>query len=211
MSKGRGKAKGTAWERTISVMLSEWWTQREKEPRSDVFWRTATSGGRATQRSKGGKSTRNSAGDLCAIDPEGQPFLELFTVEIKKGYNRSSIGDILDKPKGAKEQMTEGWISKLEATKTQSGSHSWLLICQRDRREPLVFFPGHTYQDLENVGALTGVMMGPVLSIEYDAHDCNLSGKTFWVRGMHLRSFLNEVTPEDVIRVLAKYARRGAG
>lgn len=145
-----GKAsKGSAFERSCCHTLSEWWTQDLKEPRSDIFWRTSGSGARATTRRKGGNKTANSHGDIMALDPIGQPFLDVFTVEIKRGYSRSTIVDMLDKPKGAATQVYESWIQQAIASQQAAGSLYWLLVIKRDKREPLVFYDSGLISDAE--------------------------------------------------------------
>src|SRR3954464_11883516 len=90
--------KGASFERDLCKRLSLWWTDGERD---DVFWRTSQSGGRATSRTKKGKKTKNSYGDICAVDPIGQPLLDLITFEVKRGYNKDSFTDLLDKPKSS--------------------------------------------------------------------------------------------------------------
>lgn len=75
-----GKLKGGAYEREIAVALSKWISSGERE---DVFWRSSLSGGRATVSRKKGKLLKTSAGDLSAIHPLGQPFLNKFYPECK--------------------------------------------------------------------------------------------------------------------------------
>lgn len=133
--------KGSGWERDLCRKLSLWWTQSLKLPRDDVFWRTSNSGGRATTRSKKGKRTTNHYGDICAVDPIGQPLIDLLVIEAKRGYNRCTIADLLDKSEGAAIQTYEGWFTKAQSDCQASGSLSWILIHKRDRREPLVFMP----------------------------------------------------------------------
>ncbi|MCL2347114.1 MAG: hypothetical protein FWC50_02515, partial [Planctomycetaceae bacterium] len=55
--------------------------------RDDLFWRSSSSGGRATQRTKQGKRTANSAGDIAAMDADAQELLKIFTFELKVGYS----------------------------------------------------------------------------------------------------------------------------
>lgn len=79
--KGRGKAKGADYERTICKQLSRWLSNGKRE---DLLWRSAMSGGRATVGLKQGKKHGASAGDISAIDPLGKERLtRYFTVECK--------------------------------------------------------------------------------------------------------------------------------
>lgn len=141
-------SKGADFERRLAKTLSLWWTQDLDVPRDDIFWRTSQSGGRATSRRKNDQQTFNQIGDLCAVDPIGIPFLKAFTVEIKRGYSRCTIQDILDKPKRGKKQQYEKWIEKIAKEAVIAKSISWLLIIQRDRREALAITPWKEFSQL---------------------------------------------------------------
>lgn len=73
------RQKGAAFEREICVALSRWVTDGK---RSDVFWRTAMSGGRATRGRKRGEHIRQS-GDITAVAPEGHALCDEFYLECK--------------------------------------------------------------------------------------------------------------------------------
>ena len=90
-------SKGATYERSLCVSLSQWWTQELPEPRTDIFWRTAGSGARATIRHRKNKKTAGSYGDITALDPIGKQFLDAITIEAKRGYSRHTIHDLLDK------------------------------------------------------------------------------------------------------------------
>ena len=134
-------AKGSAFEREICTKLSLWWTQDLPEPRTDIFWRTSGSGARAKVRGRKGKQTHGQHGDICAIDPIGQPLIDLLTIELKRGYSKHTITDLLDKPEGAAKQVYEKWIEQAEESHVHAGSKSWLLIVKRDRRKELIISP----------------------------------------------------------------------
>jgi len=86
--------KGSSFERTICRELSKWWSFGQRD---DIFWRTAGSGGMATNRGKQGLRTFGQAGDIQATDPAGQPLLSMFSFELKRGYTaRASIHSVLD-------------------------------------------------------------------------------------------------------------------
>lgn len=186
-------SKGSAFERSLCRTLSEWWTQDLKEPRSDVFWRTAGSGARATTRRKGGSKTANSHGDVMALDPLGQPFLDVFTLEIKRGYSRSTIADLLDKPKGAATQVYESWIQQAIASQRAAGSLYWLLIVKRDKRDVLVYFP---HEAALNLGGIYSYSVFLLLKEK-------VAGKVTDIIGMRLSEFLREARPSR-IRQLAR-------
>lgn len=131
-------SKGSAFEREICKRLSLWWTEGlGLEPNENVFWRTSNSGGRSTILNRSGKKTNRHCGDICAIDPIGEPLMKELTLELKRGYARSSLMDMLDKPTGAKKQVYEEWIEQVKKSQKAAGSRDWMVIVKRDRRVPL--------------------------------------------------------------------------
>lgn len=138
-------AKGSQYEREICVQLSRWWTGGE---RSDIFWRTAGSGGRARVRGRKGEKTEGQHDDVCATDPIGQPLLKVMTIEIKRGYNKDTLHDLIDKPTD-KEQRWETWIKKAEESRKQAGAFGWAIIHKRDRREPVAMFSAPLWHRLQ--------------------------------------------------------------
>jgi len=139
-----GHGKGSAFERAICKRLSLWWTGGERD---DVFWRSATSGARATTRSRQGKSTFGQYGDIQATDPIGQPLLDMCTIELKCGYGKASVADVLDKPMNGAQQPWEKWVEQAIADAKKADVAYWMLITRRDRREALIFIP-HILSDL---------------------------------------------------------------
>jgi hypothetical protein len=90
---GSSPKKGGNYERDICKKLSLWWTNGEDD---NIFWRTSSSGARATQRTKRGKKTFGGYGDITAVDPRGQPLLDKFVFSLKNGYSRGSRGQQID-------------------------------------------------------------------------------------------------------------------
>lgn len=115
--------------------LSEWWKGRD-----DIFWRGSGSGGRATRRARKGKKTAGSYGDVLAIDPIGKKLLDVFTIELKRGYNKFTIIDLLDQS-GRGRSMWATWLMKARAAHINAGSISWCLISRRDHRTALITMP----------------------------------------------------------------------
>jgi hypothetical protein len=174
------------------VRLSRWWTQSLKEPRTDIFWRTAGSGARAKTRGRKGLTTANSDGDIIAIDPVGEPFVDLVTTELKRGYSRDTIADLLDKPPKAALQTYEKWILQAEESHRQAGSYSWMIVHQRDRRLPLVLVTRKL------LGALTvwrKVLDLPTAAVTFRMPNSDLLGD---IVVLTLDSFLAQVSPERV-------------
>lgn len=127
--------KGRKFEIWLSGVLSRWWSRGKRD---DIFWHTHDSGGRATKRTKLGLGTSNLYGDICATDTTGYPLLKIFTVEAKKGYNKATVQDLLDRPNHLNPFQYEEWIVKIDREAKEARSRSWLLIHRRDKREALV-------------------------------------------------------------------------
>lgn len=126
-------AKGSEFERSMAKEISLWWSEGARE---DLFWRSAGSGGRATQRAKSGKSTANSAGDLMAMDAAGQTLLDVLTIELKRGYNSYTIQDLFDKT-----NLRGGFcdfVAQAVNAASLAGTPHWAVIHKRDRRDPVV-------------------------------------------------------------------------
>jgi hypothetical protein len=144
MTKGKGKGprKGSAFEREFCKELSLWWSENKRD---DLFWRTAGSGARATRRIRQSKvGTFGQYGDVQATDPAGQPLLDLFTIELKKGYNTLSVQDLLDRTIKQRQSTTysmEKMIKQAMESALSAGTPAWMLVWKRDRREAVLLFP----------------------------------------------------------------------
>lgn len=124
--------KGGSFERATCKELSLWWSGNTND---DWFWRSAQSGGRATTRMKRGLSTTNAAGDISAMNHEASRFLELAAVEVKCGYPKATLSDLIEKD-GKSEY--HGFIEQARTSASLAGSPNWILIHKRDRREALL-------------------------------------------------------------------------
>ncbi len=182
-------AKGTPFEREMCRLLSEWWTGGKRD---DIYWRTDGSGGRATNRAKKGKQTANSVGDVGALDPYGQPLLDLAVIELKRGYPSSTCVAALDRnPKIVLSDRTwkatwEGWVEKVRLEAIQGGVPFWWIIHRRDRRLAMLFFPKAFLFSLPDPSLLTGL----------DTIVMHIGGREIW--GVRLSDFLAVARPDDV-------------
>ena len=131
-------SKGSDFERAICKQLGLWWTNGERD---DVFWRTSQSGGRATQRTKQGVATRNEYGDIHATDIGGYPLTNLATIEVKKGYTRQTIFDMLDKLPRETKQPYKLFLRQAIEQHYEAGSFSWWLISKRDYKNTMLTIP----------------------------------------------------------------------
>lgn len=127
-------AKGSQFERDTCRQLSEWWSGGERE---DIFWRTATSGARATTRTRQGKGTFGQYGDIQATDPIGQPLLDLITFELKRGYPRVSPLDFFV----STETPWIKWLGQASNSAAGAGTPYWMVVWKRDRRDSLAIYP----------------------------------------------------------------------
>ncbi len=198
--------KGSPWEREVADLLSYWWCgDRDRR----IFWRTSGSGGMATRRNRAGRKTKIHCGDLCAVDPIGEPFIALFAVECKRGYNKHTVQDLIDCPlptrrgKPAKPEH-EKWLEQALEAQTNSGAWGWLIVCRRDKRLPLVVAPWHVVQKLRTLKCLTDVK-GAVATL-----DVEVNGSDLRVCVMPLTDWLRGVPPAAVRR-LAKSVGRPTG
>lgn len=136
--------KGPPFEREVSKILSEWISKGERD---DLIWRTSGSGARAKTRSKQGKTTANSCGDLKAEHPMALPLFEFLTIELKNGYKDYSIQDLLDKPvKGKKLRQIEEFYLQSQEDSKNAGVPFSLLILKKDRRDPVLMIPRSIFE-----------------------------------------------------------------
>lgn len=122
-----------------------WWSKGERD---DIFWRTAGSGGRATNRQKIGKKTYGQQGDIQAVDPIGAPLTRLVTIEAKRGHKDAHIGDVMDRTNEHALRHLEVFIKQSIKEARDGGTPYWLLIIRRDKRKALVYMPGALHDRL---------------------------------------------------------------
>lgn len=91
MKSGGGNAKGAKYERLMCKLLSLWITHGDS---GNILWRTAMSGGRSTVQAKSNVLNTAQAGDICAVDPRGAPFISRFCIECK-AYTNAHIKSLL--------------------------------------------------------------------------------------------------------------------
>ena len=129
MKKGGSKSKGGRGERLIAVELSKWISSGSRE---DLLWRSSMSGGRATVARKKQKELATQAGDLSAIHPDGQPFIDTFYVEIKFYRDLNYSGLV-----SGTGHLVKFWQSTV--TEANSYKRSPMLITKENNR-PIVIF-----------------------------------------------------------------------
>lgn len=193
------KGKGSGFEREMCKALGLWITKGERD---DIFWRSSNSGGRAKVRSYQGLSTFGQYGDVQATDPLGQPLMDLCVIELKRGYNRASIGDVLDRGERHALQPWEKFLGQVLVDRFNAARPYWLLITRRDQREAVIFLPWDLYTVLNLYGACLNKVR-PFLKLIPRLKDPELRPVIF---ATHLSSFLHAVTP-DMISALHQDCR----
>ena len=142
----KGKGKGSQFERDICFALSRWWTQGVRD---DIYRRSATSGGRATVRSKVGKRTAGQYGDIAIADPLGQPLIALATIELKTGYPGQSPFDMVDRV-GKQNPKYKQFFEQCEREKREAQVPFWMLIARRKQKDIMIYIPFKLYTMLSN-------------------------------------------------------------
>ncbi len=185
-----GSQKGSSFEREVCTILSRWWT---KGKRDDIFWRTSGSGARAKTRSKTKQTTFGQYGDIQATDPVGQPLIDLCTIELKRGYSKSTFADLVELSTHAnpKPCAYERFIQQAQTDSKNAGTSAWILIVKRDRREALILMPYSFYRKL--------------VSYEISFYHPMIKIKCRWmvkaIFGTTLSNFLEAVKPKTIIDI----------
>ena len=184
--KRRCKGKGSSFERTLCRQLSLWWTHGNRD---DVFWRTAGSGAMATTRIKKQRASFGQHGDIQAVDPIGQPLLDVFSIEAKRGYTGATLSNILDAGPQMKPQLVK-FIEQARTSQLESGAWSWLLIRKRDQRHTTVLFPFYVVSKLSLLGL-----------DHISFRSSNEIGGTKRIIQIKLDDFLNAVPPKRIRKI----------
>lgn len=118
MKKGQGKQKGNDFEIQICRKLTKWVTGKE---RPEIFWRSASSGAKATMSKKSGHATKMH-GDVMAIDQMGTFLTDNILIECKH-YKDVRVEALLER-KG----LVFGWLHKCMTEAEESGKYPWLVF-----------------------------------------------------------------------------------
>lgn len=180
----KSNQKGSKLEREVAVQLSLWWTDGKSDA---VFWRTSGSGARATNRGKAGKSTANSAGDLCFIDDVGKDLLRVFTFELKRGYNKADLQRFIDY-KGQADNIIRNWVAQAQQSASTAGTPYWAIISKADRKETLIHLPSCFYSsELSTAHIKTcyqnGDVYNVIVSLPFNE----------WLNDKHVKTRINQI------------------
>jgi hypothetical protein len=195
--------KGSNFEREISKRLGLWWSNGERD---DIFWRTSASGARAKIRSYSSQKTFGQYGDIQAIDPIGQPLLDLMTIEIKRGYSGFSVSDLIDKSDTMKIQPYEDFLIQAITDHKNAGTPFWALITKRDKRTSLIFLPSKLVQMLN-------IKINQYMKIRHllPFYEINKKRERIYTKPeiisffiFHLEDFLQIVSADNIIEIFRK-------
>lgn len=103
-------SKGGENERKIAKTLTKWLTGKNKPY---MFWRQDASGGLATVHVE----NKHMTGDICSIHPDSEWFTNIFSIEAKTGYPKTSFWQHFSK---AKFGIEEFWLQALDDAKKSS-------------------------------------------------------------------------------------------
>jgi hypothetical protein len=121
------KGKGSSFEREVCKMLSLWVTAGAK---SDLYWRAAMSGGRATLGMKKGEQHRIS-GDIASVSPEGHVLTDQLHIECKH-YQELDFAQFFIKDRGT---LKYAWATCIK----QADFHGKQpMLIARQNRYPIV-------------------------------------------------------------------------
>lgn len=186
--------KGGQYEREFCRALSLWWSTGTRD---DIFWRTAGSGGRATVRSKQNRRTFGQYGDIQAVDPVGAPLMRVICVELKRGYNKATLADALDRAPCMAQQQWEAFAEQAQQQAEHSGAPYWLLVQKRDDRHAIAFFPRALYVALEAHLGGPWAELRPLLSFRATLRRTKGLAQV-WIYAVRLADFFRLVTPRQI-------------
>ena len=153
-------------------------------------------------RARQGKRTKGHCGDIAATCAEGEFVTSKITIELKRGYNKVTLADVLDRPENLKQQGLEAFFEQAITAAVNAGTDHWMLVHKRDGREPIVYLPGRLYGELfpeVQVGNQLKIMAAsPIIWSWVIIRWKNGKRTPLRVAAMHWREFLKSASPEDV-------------
>lgn len=154
--KRKGSQKGPGYERSFCKQLGMWWTNGKRD---DIFWRTASSGARATMRAKKGLRTADSYGDVKAESIIGKPLTKDCLFSLKRGYTGKKgkkslkwacLLDLIDKPDNLATipAITKWWEEAMRVA-IGAGRKKCFLVFKRDRKNAIIGMQPSIFNELE--------------------------------------------------------------
>lgn len=190
MRRGGGSNKGSSFEREICKSLSLWWTDGKRD---DIFWRTAGSGGRATNRARMGRSTAGAEGDLTATDPIGAPLLRLCCFELKRGYNKVNPLDVIERRDNSKPCILEDFWQQAHNSTLQGNAQFPVVIFKRDQKRTSIMCARPM---LLALAGYLGPDRSPKIQVRIGTHNAVI---------MRFEDWLEYITPHSVLSLAKGY------
>ena len=170
-----GKAKGSGYERTICKMLTKWKSGKEKPY---IWWRSPSSGALATITAQNPDLT----GDIISVLPEGHFLTDLFSIEIKAGYPKSSFHKFFKKVKN--NEILQFWEQSLKDC--EQSKKEPMVIYKKDRQNPLLFIREQIFNKFKQLEL-----------IDYFV----IKTGSYKICCMTMKDFFTNVSPDDIIGI----------
>jgi len=179
-----GKAKGSSFERDMARRLSLWINGSEKPY---VFWRTAGSGGLATIMAE----NADMGGDLMAIRDEGRFMTNLFSIELKTGYQDAEAFKHLKPNKST--EIEDFWK---QCCRDAERSHKYPCLIFKRKGYPTIIGLSRTIGDMFPWSSKLGAPFLKCVSLFFPFKDGQRYLPDLYMYS--LEDFLNMVTPDDM-------------
>ena len=124
-----GKQKGSGFERDVSRLLSLWWSDGANK---NIFWRSVSSGAKATQMKKLGELLNSQSGDIALLSPITCKFIDDFYLELKF-YKEFELTSNIMLPK-SKNKLYRFWDDTIIQANTYSKAP---LLIFKSNRNPI--------------------------------------------------------------------------
>ena len=170
-----GKSKGSSYERTICKMLTKWYSGKEKPY---IWWRSPSSGGLATVTAQNPDLT----GDIISVLPEGNFLTDIFSIEIKAGYPKSSFNKFFKKVKN--NEILQFWEQSIRDC--YKNCKEPMVIYKKDRQEPLIFIT----ENIKNMFDKTELLDYFIIKTGDQKICC-----------MKMNDFFTNISPSDIMKI----------
>jgi len=157
---GYSNAKGGNFERRVSKDLS---LLISKGSKKDLFWRSPSSGGRATIAIRIGDSADRISGDVIALSEEGRILTEHFLIECK-AYKDVQFDSFIIKSTG----LLQGFWEKTCIQAKSIDKHP-LLIVKENFVKPYILLWDSSVRFLQRVGPICLIARKYVSKTDYES------------------------------------------
>jgi len=169
--------KGGDFERQVSKDLTIWLTGKKKPYK---FWRMPGSGGLATIH----EENVDLSGDVRSLDSEGEFFTQIWSVECKNGYPKTSFWQHFKNAKTFSIKLF--WIQCCNDA-DKSGKHP-MLVYRKKGRQPIV---GISLNDVLIIDRIIDISHMSSISLNWGSE---LSSVVFF----DYKDFFEKIKPDDM-------------